>query len=78
MTNSASRGPIEEAIVAIWAKARVQDNGDGTWSAVCDYGGRTTPLALGASREEALGMAADLASVALPESQAGGGNDDDD
>jgi len=60
-------GPVTSAFVAVWARADVQENDDGTWSAIVYLDGRSKGLANGETREEALGKASDLASVRIPE-----------
>lgn len=59
------RGSVEQTTVAVLVYAEVQENGDGTWTAIAYPGGVPTRCASGETREEALGKAAELASVDL-------------
>jgi len=56
-------GPIDRTVVAIWAYADVQENDDGTWTAIAYLDGRSKGCATGDSRQQALAKASDLASV---------------
>jgi len=57
-----SRDLVEVTQTRVWARANVQDNGDGTWTATVQTVLKVG-TATGESREEALGKAADLVSV---------------
>ena len=63
-----SKGPIEVTQTPVWARANVQNNGDGTWTAIVQTVSKEE-TATGESREEALGKAADLVSVNLVENE---------
>lgn len=54
---------MKRTAIAVWIFADVQDNGDGTWTATADLGGRSIGPVTGASREEALSLVSDAASV---------------
>ena len=56
-------GPVERTAVTVWAYADVQENDDGTWTAIAYLDGRSKGCASGETREEALGRASDLASI---------------
>lgn len=58
-------GPVRRATVAVLAYADVQENDNGTWSAIAYLDGRSKGCATGETREAALSKAADLASVQL-------------
>ena len=58
-----SRGPVKRAAIAVWIFADVQDNGDGTWTAIANLGGRSIGPVTGGSREEVLSLVSDAASV---------------
>lgn len=60
---SMSCGPVKRAAIAVWIHADVQDNGDGTWTAVADLGGRVIGPVTCESREDALSLVSDAASV---------------
>lgn len=57
------REPVERAAITVWILANVQDNGDNTWTAIAELGGRSIGPVTGRSREEALSLVSDAASV---------------
>lgn len=58
-----NRKPAKRTVVKVWIYVDVQDNGDGTWTAIANLGGTTIGPVTGSSRKDVLSMATDAASV---------------
>jgi hypothetical protein len=59
------RSPVETATIQVTIFADVQQNPDGTWTAVSRFGTWQSPPQTGSSKEEALNRAAEAASVSV-------------
>lgn len=57
------RSDVIHVPITVTIDALAQDNGDGTWTAIASLGGRSVGPITGETRDEALSLVADLASI---------------